>query len=154
MDTDHPATGTGRDPRNNRRGWRALLWFVLGAGAAVGVQRGLSHYLEWIRASKPNQHMIAIAELEDQWHAAHGAWLSCGPVPHEIPTSSDGAPWPGDPCFDRLGFHPEGTVYASYAVVASSGGFVVLAWVRGEEGGPPVVIAAPMGQRQRALTPR
>jgi len=119
---------------------------VVGVLAAVAIPA----FVKYMRRAKLSEAQVMVRQIrqaEELYRSEHDEYLRCGPVPRAVPKSA--VPWPGDRCFDKLEFKPDGKVRFSYEVRESRdepGGIEVVA--RGDlsgDGRITTVTAGPDG---------
>jgi type II secretory pathway pseudopilin PulG len=94
---------------------------ISGVLAAVAVPAFIK-YVRKAKESEAPENLRKLASLQEAHRAKHGAYRACGRVPAKTPGEQP-VPWPGDKCFEALGFEPEGPVHFSYELEIDEDGF-------------------------------
>ena len=116
---------------------------IAGTLAAIAVPSFIK-YMRMARRSEAHVNVRQIQQAETMWAEEHGGeYLKCGPVP-AVPPSGDAVKWPGDKCFDKLGFHPGDGVRFSYQVAPGKDGKLEVRATGDIGGGGLTVFRAPV----------
>jgi hypothetical protein len=78
--------------------------------------------------------LMALRQAQLTHKAKKGEFLTCGPVPLEMP--GGWVPWPEESCFDLIGYRPPGPVRFQIAASTEEGSLVMMA--RGDSDGDGV----------------
>ncbi len=100
-------------------------FLLSGVLAAVAVPAFIQ-YIHKAKESEGRENLMTLARLEELRKVERGAYQACGRAPAKAPGGNAQA-WPGDTCFEALGFKPLEPVYFSYEVEVGEDGFTAYA---------------------------
>ncbi|HOX42080.1 MAG TPA: hypothetical protein PK668_00705 [Myxococcota bacterium] len=98
---------------------------ITGVLAAVAIPAFID-YTRKAKESEGRENLRTLARAEELYFTERGAYKGCARVPLQTP-GKDSQPWPGDKCFEELGFKPLDPVYFSYEVEQTGDGFAAYA---------------------------
>jgi hypothetical protein len=125
---------------------------ITGVAAAVAIPAFIS-YIRKSKESEGYENLRALARDEELYLTERGAYKGCARVPLQAP-GKDSQPWPGDKCFEELGFKPLEGVFFSYEVEQSGDGFTAYARCDLDQDGRERVLRYDSKSRQvEVLTP-
>lgn len=81
--------------------------------------------------------LMALRQAQLAYKAEKGEFLTCGPVPLEMPVGR--VPWPEKSCFDLIGYRPPGDVRFQIATSTEEGTLVMMARGDADSDGVPEV---------------